>query len=143
MRMCERSEQIFILLLIFSNSFWYVKFISTGRGPRKSIDTSNQACFGKARLFMGFGTVNRVQPMHASQASLISFKGTAIRQDCSIEIFTDASLSGWGAACNGNSLHGSWSRKELEHHILIIWNFWRHIDKNRQYNRDFLYKQDG
>ncbi|XP_034935551.1 uncharacterized protein [Chelonus insularis] len=32
-------------------------------------------------------------------------------------IFTDASLSGWGAYCEGTGTHGSWSVEEKKHHI--------------------------
>lgn len=32
-------------------------------------------------------------------------------------IFSDASLSGWGAVCNGNSAHGFWKESEQTYHI--------------------------
>lgn len=34
-----------------------------------------------------------------------------------MEIFSDASLSGWGVCCNGKKTHGFWSTKERENHI--------------------------
>lgn len=34
-----------------------------------------------------------------------------------IEIYTDASRTGWGAACNNERAHGAWKRRELESHI--------------------------
>lgn len=34
-----------------------------------------------------------------------------------IEIFTDDSLSGWGAACDEQSTHDWWSRQQQESHI--------------------------
>lgn len=34
-----------------------------------------------------------------------------------LEIFSDASSSGWGVACNGEVVFGSWSKEELVHHI--------------------------
>lgn len=35
----------------------------------------------------------------------------------SFKIFSDASLSGWGAVCNGRSAKGSWLMKEIDNHI--------------------------
>ncbi|KAI8428154.1 hypothetical protein MSG28_002401 [Choristoneura fumiferana] len=37
--------------------------------------------------------------------------------DYILEIFTDASLAGWGSACNGEKIGGSWNQKESNHHI--------------------------
>lgn len=34
-----------------------------------------------------------------------------------VEIFTDASLTGWGAACNGERTGGFWSSDEAQNHI--------------------------
>ncbi|KAB0790851.1 hypothetical protein PPYR_15077, partial [Photinus pyralis] len=34
-----------------------------------------------------------------------------------LEIFSDASRSGWGAVSNNKTVHGFWSEKELSHHI--------------------------
>lgn len=34
-----------------------------------------------------------------------------------LEIFSDASLSGWGTVCNGKSAKGSWSIEEKKNHI--------------------------
>lgn len=39
------------------------------------------------------------------------------RQNYALEIFSDASLTGWGAACNGELTHGSWNAQEREYHI--------------------------
>lgn len=39
------------------------------------------------------------------------------RFDPCIEIFSDASRSGWGACCKGNRTHGFWNEVEKEHHI--------------------------
>ncbi|CAK1602664.1 unnamed protein product [Parnassius mnemosyne] len=33
------------------------------------------------------------------------------------EIFTDASLTGWGVVCNNEKLHGYWNNKDKKHHI--------------------------
>lgn len=35
----------------------------------------------------------------------------------SLEIFSDASLTGWGAHCNGENAHGFWSQEEKKLHI--------------------------
>ncbi|XP_011164155.3 uncharacterized protein LOC105198980 [Solenopsis invicta] len=35
----------------------------------------------------------------------------------SMEIFTDASLTGWGAVCSGTRTHGFWSPSEKQYHI--------------------------
>ena len=40
--------------------------------------------------------------------------------DSSIEIFSDASLSGWGACCKGQRVHGHWNKQEKKHHINIL-----------------------
>ena len=37
-----------------------------------------------------------------------------------MEIYTDASLSGWGAVCNGNKTHGFWSKSEQKNHINFL-----------------------
>lgn len=34
-----------------------------------------------------------------------------------IEIFSDASLSGWGVVCNGENVHGWWNTENSKHHI--------------------------
>ena len=34
-----------------------------------------------------------------------------------LEIFSDASLSGWGASCGGNRTHESWSLEDKQNHI--------------------------
>ena len=34
-----------------------------------------------------------------------------------LEIFSDASGSGWGAACNGEVIFGTWSNEKRENHI--------------------------
>ena len=39
------------------------------------------------------------------------------RFDPFIEIFSDASLSGWGAFCNKLRVNGHWSEEEKDHHI--------------------------
>ena len=36
------------------------------------------------------------------------------------EIFSDASLSGWGAICNGKKAHGFWDLKERHYHINFL-----------------------
>lgn len=35
------------------------------------------------------------------------------QQQYELEIFTDASLTGWGAACNGKLTNGAWFAEEL------------------------------
>lgn len=37
-----------------------------------------------------------------------------------IEIFSDASLTGWGASCKGKRAHGHWSREEKSLHINVL-----------------------
>lgn len=37
--------------------------------------------------------------------------------DPKVEIFSDASLSGWGAACSGKQTHGFWNEEEQSFHI--------------------------
>lgn len=39
------------------------------------------------------------------------------RQNFDRIIFSDASLSGWGAACTGSSAHGFWNPSERKYHI--------------------------
>lgn len=34
-----------------------------------------------------------------------------------LELFSDASNTGWGIVCNDHKLHGYWSKKDLKHHI--------------------------
>ncbi|KYM98959.1 hypothetical protein ALC62_10320 [Cyphomyrmex costatus] len=34
-----------------------------------------------------------------------------------LEIFSDASMTGWGCFCNGTSAHGFWNEEEGKHHI--------------------------
>jgi len=38
-------------------------------------------------------------------------------QNYILEIFSDASTSGWGCFCNGTSAYGSWNEEERKHHI--------------------------
>lgn len=38
----------------------------------------------------------------------------------SLEIFSDASLSGWGAYCRGKSVFGWWTMSQTKHHINIL-----------------------
>jgi hypothetical protein len=52
-----------------------------------------------------------VKSMDSSQGKII-FQG---EQD--IIIFSDASLSGWGAVCNGVTARGPWSAKDVSRHI--------------------------
>lgn len=40
-----------------------------------------------------------------------------LNNNFSLEIFSDASLTGWGAFCNTVKAHGYWSRSEKENHI--------------------------
>lgn len=41
-----------------------------------------------------------------------------IRSGCfKLEIFTDASLTGWGAVCGNNRTHGFWSSEDKQNHI--------------------------
>lgn len=37
-----------------------------------------------------------------------------------MEIFSDASLTGWGAYCEGKRTHGYWSEEERLIHINIL-----------------------
>ncbi|XP_043482415.1 uncharacterized protein LOC122511321 [Leptopilina heterotoma] len=37
-----------------------------------------------------------------------------------LEIFTDASLTGWGAVCNEEKIHGWWSLEDQKHHINFL-----------------------
>lgn len=44
-----------------------------------------------------------------------------IRQDSyNLEIYSDASLSGWGVACNDQQTHGFWNEEEKTHHINFL-----------------------
>lgn len=48
----------------------------------------------------------------------ISVKNDPIRSNSFVlEIFSDASRSGWGAACNDQKIHGWWSNEQRKHHI--------------------------
>lgn len=38
----------------------------------------------------------------------------------SLEIFTDASRTGWGAVCNGKQVYGGWKPEEKEYHINFL-----------------------
>lgn len=38
-------------------------------------------------------------------------------RDFALEIYTDASTSGWGAFCNGEKIHGFWDEREKQMHI--------------------------
>ena len=49
--------------------------------------------------------------MDSSQGKII-FQG-----EPDIIIFSDASLSGWGAVCNGVTARGPWSAKDVSRHI--------------------------
>ncbi|KYM95726.1 hypothetical protein ALC62_13632, partial [Cyphomyrmex costatus] len=42
------------------------------------------------------------------------------KQDYTLEIFSDASRSGWGCFCNGTSAHGIWNEEERKHHINFL-----------------------
>ena len=37
-----------------------------------------------------------------------------------LEIFTDASLTGWGAVCGDRKVHGFWTEKERENNINFL-----------------------
>lgn len=39
------------------------------------------------------------------------------QQKYALEIFSDASLTGWGAACNGENTYGAWDKAERSAHI--------------------------
>lgn len=39
------------------------------------------------------------------------------KESFKLEIFTDASLTGWGACCNSERTYGSWSEADKAHHI--------------------------
>lgn len=39
------------------------------------------------------------------------------QQKYTLEIFSDASLTGWGAACNGETTYGAWDELERNAHI--------------------------
>lgn len=44
-----------------------------------------------------------------------------IKQDSfELEIFTDSSLSGWGACCNGEKTHGWWTLEDKRYHINFL-----------------------
>lgn len=42
------------------------------------------------------------------------------RVSFSLEIFSDASLSGWGACCNNESIHGFWNSDQRKHNIHFL-----------------------
>lgn len=37
-----------------------------------------------------------------------------------LEIFSDASKTGWGVSCQGKNTHGFWSEEEIEQHIIYL-----------------------
>ena len=37
-----------------------------------------------------------------------------------LEIFSDASLSGWSACCNGEKTHGWWNKEDQEEYIHLL-----------------------
>lgn len=51
----------------------------------------------------------------------------------SLVITTDASLTGWGAECNGKTTRGAWSFLERRKHV-CDWNDWSHEEQERHIN---------
>ncbi|XP_066589319.1 uncharacterized protein [Prorops nasuta] len=51
------------------------------------------------------------------QTKIMQASNSMIRDKFDIVVFTDASLSGWGADCNGEQIHGIWSDDERRYHI--------------------------
>lgn len=43
-----------------------------------------------------------------------------LKEDYTLEIFTDASLTGWGACCLNLKTHGWWNIEEKTHHINFL-----------------------
>lgn len=63
-----------------------------------------------------------------------------------LEIFSDASLSGWGAYSRGHSSHGFWDEQEKKHHInyleLLAANFALKCYAGKFYNCEILLRLD-
>lgn len=60
----------------------------------------------------------------ASKTDLLWWKINIVHRHCkikqytfSVEFFSDASLTGWGAVCNGEHTGGSWLESEKQYHI--------------------------
>lgn len=71
------------------------------------------------------GNFDKQMPLSASLLSDIKWWSKNIQSaskaiktsNFKLEIFTDASLSSWGAVSNGNKLHGWWDDKQSKFHI--------------------------
>lgn len=51
------------------------------------------------------------------QHHIIQARQSIISKNYDLEIFTDASLSGWGAVCNGQKTYGFWKNSESSWHL--------------------------
>ncbi|KAJ8909546.1 hypothetical protein NQ315_012740, partial [Exocentrus adspersus] len=51
------------------------------------------------------------------EQNIVESYNDIVRNTFKLEIFTDSSLTGWGACCNGEKTHGFWSEQDKAHHI--------------------------
>ncbi|KAJ8909370.1 hypothetical protein NQ315_008936 [Exocentrus adspersus] len=51
------------------------------------------------------------------EQNIVESYNDIVRNAFKLEIFTDSSLTGWGACCNGEKTHGFWSEQDKAHHI--------------------------
>lgn len=51
------------------------------------------------------------------EAAIVEAVNPVKQQNYALEIFLDASLTGWGAACGGETTHGAWNESEAVAHI--------------------------
>lgn len=65
----------------------------------------------------------------------------------SLVIFSDASRTGWGAACNGEVVHGGWSIEEQNFHInylkLVAVLFALQCFADKEFNCEILLRVDN
>ncbi|KAJ8914717.1 hypothetical protein NQ315_017427 [Exocentrus adspersus] len=85
----------------------------------KSVLSPNTRC-----KFLGFifdsNTMSIELPPEKREKILLTSKNDLRRDVYDLEICTDASLSGWGACCRDDSVHGWWSLSESSNHINFL-----------------------
>ncbi|KAI8441961.1 hypothetical protein MSG28_005632 [Choristoneura fumiferana] len=54
------------------------------------------------------------------QNHISSISWSMVPPDYSLEIFSDASRTGWGGFCAGNRVNGAWKTQEMEYHINFL-----------------------
>lgn len=60
------------------------------------------------------------QDLNWWKSNILRSKNLIRSNNYCLEIYSDASTTGWGVACNNNSAHGNWAESELELHINIL-----------------------